>query len=121
MNRKIEAVKKKRADKILEREAVEKQLKQQTKLTESIDNLNELLNGQEKFDYEKLHKQLLTIDQRLDLAPYFKSLEKSLKTQSPPHTTSKTKIDGFSKLLRAVKLRLDTQIANIEHLLKKFE
>lgn len=102
MNRKIEIAKKRRADRSQERELAKKQVKSQKELKQSIDGLYTLLNGQEEYDFDKLHRQLIEIDKRLDLAPYFKSLERSLKT--PSHTTTqKTKIDGFSELLRAVK------------------
>lgn len=107
MNRKIEAVKKKRADKALERELADKQVKAQKELVKSIDGLYELLDGQEKYDFDKLYKQLVGIDKRLDLAPYFSSLEKSFNTkiQSVKLTNPflKTKIDGFSELHRIVK------------------
>ena len=107
MNRKIEIAKKKRQQKDLEKKLVDKQIESQQGLIKAIDGLYELLNGQEQYDFDKLSKQLSEIDKRLDLTPYFSSLEKSLstKTRSVKLTNPflKTKITGFSELLRAVK------------------
>lgn len=102
MNRKIEQVKKKRTQKAQEEALIEKQIQGQDRLKDAVDSLNELLNGQEQYDFDKLHNQLVEIDKRLDLAPHFKSLEESIKSTSHK-VTPKTKIEGFSELLRAVK------------------
>lgn len=110
MNRKIEQLKKKREIKASEQALTEKQLIAQERLTKAVDGLYELLNGQEQYDFDKLHKQLVEIDKRLDLAPLFTSLEKSIKDASHK-PDSKTKIDGFSELLRAVKAnKVDVKI-----------
>lgn len=102
MNRKIELAKKKRQQKDLEKTLTDKQIESQQGLIKAIDGLYELLNGQEQYDFDKLSKQLTDIDKKLDLSPYFSSLEKSLKTLNSPQQ-QKTKITGFSELLKAVK------------------
>jgi hypothetical protein len=102
MNRKIEIAKQKRTQKAQEQALVDKQIQSQERLTKAVDGLYELLNGQEQYDFDKLHTQLVEIDKRLDLAPHFKSLEKSITTSHKPYD-NKTKIEGFSELLRAVK------------------
>lgn len=102
MNRKIEQVKKKREIKASEQALAKEQLQAQERLTKAVDGLYELLNGQEQYDFDKLHKQLVEIDKRLDLAPLFKSLEKSITTSRKP-ADNKTKIQGFSELHETIK------------------
>lgn len=120
MNRKLELAKKKKAQKqseeLSKRELVEKQIVTLENTQKAVDSLYELLNGQEQYDFDKLHDQLVEIDKRLDLAPIFKSLEKSIKSISH-NPTDKTKIEGFSELLKAVKANKVT--VNVD--LKKLE
>jgi hypothetical protein len=102
MNRKIEIVKKKRESKASEQALANKQLEVQERLTKAIKGLSVLLESQEQYDYDKLHTKLTEIDERLDLAPLFESLEKSVK-DSRYIPADKTKIEGFSELLETVK------------------
>lgn len=129
MNRKIELAKQKRTQKAQEQALVDKQIQSQERLTKAVDGLYELLNGQEQYDFDKLHTQLVEIDKRLDLAPHFKSLEKSITTSHKPYD-NKTKIEGFSELLRAVKTnkpipsdikldKLEKAVVNIEQYIRE--
>lgn len=116
MNRKLELVKRKKARESAQADLTKEQIDSNLKLKDSIDGLYELLNGQEQYDFDKLHDELLQIDKRLDLAPLFKSLEKSIKEVTSHKTRSnKTKIDGFSELLNAVKsLKDNPPIVNVK-------
>lgn len=108
MNRRIEVVKKKRQIRASEQALTKKAIESQNRLEQSIKSLYELIDSQEQYDYDKIHRQLVEIDKRLDIAPLFKSLEKSLR-ESSHHKNDKTKIDGFSELLKAVK-NIKTQV-----------
>lgn len=101
MNRKIELAKKKQAEKDSERLLIEKHIASQDSLRASIDSLYELMNGKEEYDFSKLEHQLSELDKRLDFAPFFKSLENSIKSNKTTQH-KKIKIEGFSELLKAV-------------------
>lgn len=112
MNRKIELVKRKRATQAAQAKLAQEQLDSNLELKTAINGLTELLESKDDYDFDKLHDQLLRIDKRLDIAPLFKSLEKSIKTTT--QSSYKTKIDGFSELLRAVKsLKDNPPIVNV--------
>lgn len=101
MNRKIELAKKKQAEKDSERLLIEKHIASQDSLRASIDSLYELMNDKEEYDFSKLEHQLSELDKRLDFAPFFKSLENSIKSNKTTQH-KKIKIEGFSELLKAV-------------------
>lgn len=103
MNRKIEQAKLKKANEAKREQLTAKELESRSKLIEATERLYELINGQEQFDFDKLYNQLGEIDKRLDLAPIFKSLESTLKLLTPPQRSPKTKIEGISELISAVK------------------
>lgn len=103
MNRKIELVKRKRASQAAQAKLAQEQLDSNLKLKTALDTLTELLESKDDYDFDKLHDQLRQIDKRLDLAPLFSSLEKSLKDTTQLSLLHKTNTKGFSELLRAVK------------------
>lgn len=103
MNRKLELTKKKRLLAEQKRKEQQDATKANKELTNAIDRLYELINGQESYDFTKLEKQLEQIDKSLDLSKHFKNLERSIENNSPHKSTLKTKITDFSKLLDAVK------------------
>lgn len=103
MNRKIELVKRKRASQAAQAKLAQEQLDSNLKLKTALDGLTELLESKDDYDFDKLHDQLRQIDKRLDLAPLFSSLEKSLKDTTQLSLLHKTNTKGFSELLRAVK------------------
>ena len=130
MNRKLELAKKKKETAVKNEQLTSKEIEARSKLLEATENLYELINGQEQYDFDKLHKQLVEIDKRLDLAPYFKSLEDTLKLLTPPTKNPKTKIEGFSELLKAVNSNkpiptkidlssLEKSIVNIERYIRE--
>ena len=130
MNRKLELAKKKKETAVKNEQLTSKEIEARSKLLEATENLYELINGQEQYDFDKLHKQLVEIDKRLDLAPYFKSLENTLKLLTPPTKNPKTKIEGFSELLKAVNSNkpiptkidlssLEKSIVNIEQYIRE--
>ena len=130
MNRKLELAKKKKETAVKNEQLTSKEIEARSKLLEATENLYELINGQEQYDFDKLHKQLVEIDKRLDLAPYFKSLEDTLKLLTPPTKNPKTKIEGFSELLKAVNSNkpiptkidlssLEKSIVNIEQYIRE--
>lgn len=99
MNRKIDKAKKKKQSEADSRALQEKSIEASERLERAIHSLSELLNGQNEYDFKRLEKQLEKIDKSLDLTKYFTNLERSLKA---PRTDNKTKIQDFSKLLKAV-------------------
>ena len=99
MNRKIDKAKKKKQSEADNRALQEKGIEASERLERAIHSLSELLNGQSEYDFKRLEKQLEKIDKSLDLTKYFTNLERSLKA---PRTGNKTKIQDFSKLLKAV-------------------
>jgi len=99
MNRKIDKAKKKKQSEADSRALQEKGIEASERLERAIHSLSELLNGQSEYDFKRLEKQLEKIDKSLDLTKYFTNLERSLKA---PRTDNKTKIQDFSKLLKAV-------------------
>lgn len=130
MNRKLELAKKKKETAVKNEQLTSKEIEARSKLLEATENLYELINGQEQYDFDKLHLQLVEIDKRLDLAPYFKSLENTLKLLTPPTKNPKTKIEGFSELLKAVNSNkpipikidlssLEKSIVNIEQYIRE--
>lgn len=102
MNRKIEKAKKKRQLEAQSRELQEKGIKASESLEKAIHSLSELINGQDEYDFTRLEKQLEKIDKSLDLTKHFTNLERSIKQLSPQTHNNKTKIQDFSKLLKAV-------------------
>ena len=102
MNRKIEKAKKKRQLEAQSRELQEKGIKASESLEKAIHSLSELINGQDEYDFARLEKQLEKIDKSLDLTKHFTNLERSIKQLSPQTHNNKTKIQDFSKLLKAV-------------------
>ena len=101
MNRKIELAKKKKEILARQQELTAKEIKARQSLLDATKKLYDLINGQEQYDFTKLEKQLEKIDKSLDLSKYFTNLERSIK-QISPRTDNKTKIQDFSKLLKAV-------------------
>jgi len=101
MNLKIEKAKKKREVEAQQRLLQKDSTEASKNLEKAIHKLSELLNGQEEYDFTRLEKQLEKIDKSLDLTKYFTNLERSIKANSP-RTDNKTKIQDFSKLLKAV-------------------
>lgn len=99
MNRKIDKAKKKKQLEADSRALQEKGIEASERLERAIHSLSELLNGQSEYDFKRLERQLEKIDKSLDLTKYFTNLERSLKA---PRTDNKTKIQDFSKLLKAV-------------------
>lgn len=72
----------------------------------AISELAILIDNQEEYDFDQLKSELTTLNNKLDLAPLFKSLEESIKQANTQNSASQKDIqnkqsEGFSKLIRA--------------------
>lgn len=130
MNRKIEIAKKKQALRAEKTKLLQDSIKASKDLKNAVEQLYVLLNDKNDYDYGLLEKQLIAIDKKLDLKPYFTNLERSIEKNSPLTHIQKTKIQDFSKLLDAVKQnkpikteidlnKLEKAVVNIEQYIRE--